>query len=195
MRVELAYIPYMSGAIIWWSTDACLMLLENYVPWTSQPWSWDGSLKGSVYSLKVIQDCRNLVMFTKCACHVCVVCLQLDARYKLLNPSAPRGWRGWNPRASPVRYGFNSSNTSRAHIRYVGDIRVYFLCFSNFYPLCYTRDLCCISKSTMKHQQKFVWKLNLLWFSYGYGKYMFIWFLVCIHKSSRFCSLLCVHSS
>ena len=64
-------------------------------------------------------------MFTKCACHVCVVCLQLDARYKLLNPSAPRGW---NPRASPVRYGFNSSNTSRAHIRYVGKIRVCFSC-------------------------------------------------------------------
>ena len=74
------------------------------------PWSWGGSLEGRIYFIfSFIEVCRNLMMFTECACHVCVVCLQLDARYELLNASAT--W-GWNPRASRLRHAFNSRPTS-----------------------------------------------------------------------------------
>ena len=39
------------------------------------------------------------------------------------------------------------------------------------------QTLCCISKSTMKYQQRSVWKPDLPWFTYGYPTHMFVEFL------------------
>ena len=62
--------------------------------------------------------------------------------------------------------------------------------FSNFYGLDYHKqNLCCISKSTMKHWQK----PDLPWFGYGYWKCMFVGFLSeYIYRSSPLCSVLSV---
>jgi hypothetical protein len=59
-------------------------------------------------------------------------------------------------------------------IRCVGCYSVRFSCSLNFYWSFTQPNLCCISKSTMKHQRKLVWKLDLRWFSYGYCKCMFV---------------------
>ena len=61
-------------------------------------------------------------------------------------------------------------------VRYVGAI---WFVFSNFYQLdSHKQNSSCISKCTMKHLQNLDWwKTDLPFFTYGYGKYMFVEFL------------------
>ena len=60
------------------------------------------------------------------------------------------------------------------YLRYVGVIQ-FVIHVHQLLPVRFTQqNLYCISKFTLKHQQKSNWKLDLSWFSYGYQKCMFL---------------------
>ena len=73
-------------------------------------------------------------------------------------------------------------------VRYVGVIGfvLHLLLLTRFTQ----QNLCCISKSTMKHMPKQDWKSGLPWFAYGYETFVFVDFLAgYICRSSQLCSL------